>query len=330
MTVRKEVIHRLLLAKSILSPARTSTRGQSDAHQVAKYVLSAHDAADLVFAAIADHQNKLPPTSKSPSMMQCLELIESDAEKPTGYFKQLNVARNSLKHAGNLPNTNQWASVAEDVFDKLSEICESTLQISLSDLDESELIASSQAKAHLSAAKNAKELPDFKLALEEVGKALFVSLQEAPYHFATIQVGRARAEDALKLTAFGVSANDFLRLQEFLPIVLGSALNASMRWESPEVSWKQSEFGHSGNWREEVVDFCIDTYVDVAVSIQNVSAVPYAFPFSTVYEYKVTAKEDDVEIWQDLVADHQDWARMPGVLLIDENSHSSLVVGRTL
>ena len=116
MSLQKEVVHRLLLAKSISSPARTAPRGQPNAHLVARQVLNAHDAADLVFAAIADHQAALPSKRQAPPMMECLELISTKDEKHVGYFKQLNDVRNSLKHTGNLPNTNQWASVGEDVF----------------------------------------------------------------------------------------------------------------------------------------------------------------------------------------------------------------------
>jgi hypothetical protein len=74
MSLRKEVLHRLLLAKSILAPARAPALGQSNAHLVAKQVLNAHDAADLTFAAIADHAGKFPAKGRAPSMIECMEL----------------------------------------------------------------------------------------------------------------------------------------------------------------------------------------------------------------------------------------------------------------
>ena len=299
MSLRKDVVQRLLLAKSVLSPVLTAAPGQPNAYLVARRVLNAHDAADLALAAIADHQGVLPSESPAPSMIQCLELINTQADKYPGYFKQLNDARNGLKHAGNLPNTEQWASVAADVLEKLSAICKATLGVALGDLDESELVTNETAKAHLTSAKQAKASQDFKRALEDIGKALFVSLEDAP-DVGRIRVGRANAEDALKLTAFGVSANDFLRLQEFLPMVSGPPSFAE-RSEPTEILWKQSEFGHPGNWREEVVDFCIGAYLNVALSIQNAPSVPHAVPFQTLFQYKITAEENDVEVWEDLV-----------------------------
>jgi hypothetical protein len=299
MNLRKEVLHRLLLAKSILSPARATVWGQPNPHLVARQVLTAHDAADLAFAAIAGHMGTYPAKSRAPSMIECLALIGAEGKKHAAYFTGLSNARDSLKHVGNLPNTNQWVSVGEDVFERLSEICSATLGISLDDLDETELLISENVRGYLVAAKAARASQDFKLVLEELAKALFSALEDAP-SLRTIQVGRARAEDALKLTAFGVSANEFLRLQEFLPMVSAFPSGPDLQLEIEGVLWKQSKFGHPGNWRDEVADFCISTCRSVALSIQNAPPVPYPHDFSNAYEYKVTAGEDQVEVWEDL------------------------------
>src|SRR6266481_1777333 len=302
MILRKEVLLRLLLAKSILAAGRNAPLGQPDPNLVARQVLNAHDAADFVFAAIADQQNKLPASGKD-SMMKCLEAIDA-ADKHTGYFKQLNDTRNSLKHSGVLPNIGYWGSVASDVFEKLSSLCYATLAISLDDVDESELLINDEARTHLSAAKQARAAQDFKLAIEEIGKALFVSLDDAP-DVGKIQVGQAKAEDALKLTAFGISANDFLRFQEFLPMVSGYPLILTGKRQPPDVDWKQNGFGHPGNWNDDVAGFCISTYLSVALGIQNAPPIPHAREFSRLYECKVTAIEDQVEVWKDFVDPEQ-------------------------
>lgn len=303
MSLRKEVLDRLILAKSILSSAGRALGGQPNAHVIARRVLNAHDAADLVFASIADHQRKLPSKGKAPAMMECLALIDS-ANKHEGYFRQLNEARNGLKHVGNLPNSGQWADVVEDVFDKLSDLCGQTLGISFEQLDRAELLFSDKARAYLAAARAARLSGDFRLALEEIGKALFVSLEHVS-GAGGIQVGNAKAEDALKLTAFGVSANDFLRLQEFLPSISGRPREAFDHWQPDEVSWKQSEFGHPGNWREEVVDFCIEAYLDIGLRVQDALPIPNAIELWILYQYRVTAKDDQVEVWRDAVQAHR-------------------------
>jgi hypothetical protein len=220
------------------------------------------------------------------------------------YQTALNEARNALKHTGNLPNTTQWANVDGDVFHKVSSICRATLDISLEELDESELLSNSKVRAHLITAKAARVSQDFKLVLEELSKALFFSLEDAP-GFGHIKVGRVNAEDALKLTAFGVSANDFLRLQEFLPMVSTFPTGTDWQFDVEGVLWKQSGFGHPGNWRDDVADFCTSTCLSVALSIQNAPPVPYPREFSTVYEYKVSANEDQVEVWEDLTEEDE-------------------------
>src|SRR5258708_9266914 len=263
MSLRKEVLHRLLLAKSVLAPDTSTVAAWPNPHLVAKRLLNAHDAADLVFASIADHQRRLPAKGKAPSMLDCLDLIDSNTGKHTGYFKQLNDARNSLKQVGNLRNTNKWANVALDVFGRLSGLCRLTLGISLEEADEFELLANSEVRTLLAEARTAAALQDFRLALEAIGKALFVSLEDAP-DVGVIDVGRAKAEDALKLTAYGVSANDFLRLQEFMPRVSGFPRWATDAREPLEVKWAQIEFGHPVNWNGDVVDFCLRTCIHVA------------------------------------------------------------------
>jgi len=297
MKLRKEVLNRLLLAKSILSPAVNGLPGQTNAHVIARQVLNAHDAADLVFAAIADQQSKLSAKGRAPAMIECLDLIGTKGRKHAAYFKQLNDARNSLKHVGNLPSTQQWSRVTEDVSERLSSVCLSTLRVRLEDVDELEFLQSDDVKVHLRAARQYARSRDFRAALEETARALSVAFWEHPDHW-TIRVGRADAGDALKLAAYGVPANDFLRLQEFLPM-------ASRTGSEPlEVLWKQSQFGHPGNWREDVARFCINAALGVALGIQDASRAPSAIELRGLYEYKVTAIEDQVEIWEDLIRDH--------------------------
>jgi len=296
MNLKSEVLRRLLLTKSLLSSGQSVVGDQPNDHLVSRQLLNAHDAADLAFAAIADHQGNLPPKLKD-SMPQCLDAIVTTVDKSRGYFRQLHEARNILKHDGVLPNVQQWGSVAVDVFEKLSSICNSTLGVNLENLDELDFLVREDVREHLSAAKQYRVSGELKSALEEVGKALFAALNKHP-NLREIGVGRGKAEDAVKLTTYGISAGDFLRLQEFLPEV-SKFLSEPLR-----LSWRQSKFGHPGNWRDEVVDFCIRTCLSVALSIQSSPPIPEPVEFQYRYQYKVTAQEDQVEVWEDLTEDH--------------------------
>jgi hypothetical protein len=45
-------------------------------------------------------------------------------------------------------------------------------------------------------------------------------------------------------------------------------------------------------------------YLSVALGIQNAPWMPHAVEFSSLYAYKITAKEEKVEVWEDFVGDH--------------------------
>lgn len=297
--LRKEVVDRLILAKSILSSSVGALQGQSNAHLAAVQILNAHDAADLVFAALADHVGKLPAKGRTPAMIECLPLLGAPASGCVGYFTQLNDARNGLKHVGNLPSTQQWSRVTDDTFERLSALCLACLGVSLGDIDELELVLNNQVRVYLSAAKTLAGSGEFRRSLEETAKALATALD---YHsdLSEVQVGRPKAEDALRLTAYGIPANEFLRLQEFMPYTIDEGE------QSFKFLWKQSQFGHPGNWRADTASFCIGAVLSVAVSLQNSAGVPKAIELSTLYDYRVTAKEDSVEVWEDLVDGHLD------------------------
>ncbi len=105
-------------------------------------------------------------------------------------------------------------------------------------------------------------------------------------------MGRARAEDAIKLAAFGVHANDYLALQEFLPLVTYDGDHYGFRWE-------QGKYGHPGNWTKAAAEFSLKTFVNVALRIQDADWIPGAIEFNLLYEHKITASVDGVEIIQE-------------------------------
>ena len=65
-----------------------------------------------------------------------------------------------------------------------------------------------------------------------------------------------------------------------------------------EIRWQQEKFGHPGNWTEEATDFCLRTFIHVAVRIQDADWIPGAIPFAVLYEHRVTALEDDVVLFK--------------------------------
>lgn len=59
MELRKEVVERLLLAKSLLAKLRFHSTAELDSKFLAIQIMTAHDAAELVLAAISDQRGDL-------------------------------------------------------------------------------------------------------------------------------------------------------------------------------------------------------------------------------------------------------------------------------
>lgn len=293
MLLKPEVLDRLLLSKSFLERMRFQPAAVHDRHSLASNIISAHDAAELAIAAICDQLGCLPQKGNSYLMEYFAPLKEK--LQLTGdvhakeYFRNLNDTRNKLKHQGLYPDGRQWARVGELVFQHIGKWCWDFLTESFAELDESALISDPAVKSLYDDAQKRASQGDYKGCLERLAIALnnvFVD-NSALRGF---EAGKARPEDAICLSGFGVHGNDFLALQQFLPYVPTSG-------SSLELKWKQSEYGHAGNWNEANVEFCLRTFVDVAIKLQGAEWVPGPLRRDALYEQQIEAIEDNVEIW---------------------------------
>jgi hypothetical protein len=128
----QEIIDRLLLAKGLLAKIRFSPTATPDRISLAQAILSAHDAAELVSAAIAQHLNCLPA---SPAyLMGILSEIKKDmgaAVPHRDYFSRLNTVRKAIKHEGVFPDPQQWYRVGELAYEYVSEWCQKYLGLSV-------------------------------------------------------------------------------------------------------------------------------------------------------------------------------------------------------
>lgn len=296
MSILARVAQRLLLGKSLLSRIRFHPVSQPDQHSLANHIITAHDAAELILAAIADHKGKLPPREQHYLMDYFEPLKGLHPERDvTGreFFRQLNRVRIDIKHYGIFPDPKQWARVAETTYGYASQWCSDYLGISLDEIDDSALLRSDTVRTSFNETKQALTKRNYQKALEQLGIALHQLFEENDA-LRNVQVGEPRSEDAIRLTGFGVHANDFLALQEFLPSVFKSV-------EGPlTIQWEQKTFGHPGNWRKNAVEFCLGTFLDVALKIQDAQWIPGAIHLQTVYEHKATALKDGVEAWREV------------------------------
>jgi len=291
----QDVIDRLLVAKDLLEKISSSPIANPDRYTIAMHVLTAHDAAELAIAGIAHHLGKLPQSSKSFLMdyFSPISEIHPNEEVPgRGYFSQLNQVRIGIKHTGIFPDPKQWFRVGETTRSYVSIWCDKYLSISLDDLDESDMIFDDDVKNQYDIAKKAFTDGDHKGVLENLAKALNL-LFESNHALRNLHVGTPNAEEALKLSAFGVHANEFLALQEFLPRAYLSNDGQIV------INWDREKYGHPANWRQDAAEFCLKSFVSVALRIQDAEWIPGAIEFDIVYEHKITALVDGVEIVQE-------------------------------
>lgn len=287
MVLTPDIIDRLLVAKDLLERIRFVPTAHPDRFTLARDVLAAHDAAELALAGIARHLNRLPPPSQSFLMNYFPEIRKehpSEEVSRRDYFAQLNDVRVGIKHKGNFPDPRQWFRCGEKVYEYVSTWCQRYLGISLDDLDESALITDPRVKQYFDAAREAFAREEYRSVLEALALALG-TLFKGNQALRNLTVGQPRAEDAIKLSTFGVHTNDFLALQEFLPHLYDG-----------KVKWEQAKNGHPANWRNDTAEFCLRTFVRIAIRIQDAEWIPGAIEFALVYEHKITAKKDGVEI----------------------------------
>src|SRR5450755_3562154 len=293
MPLKPEVLDRLLLSKSFLEKIRFQPVAAHDRHTLAANIIAAHDAAELAIASVCDQLGYLPQKGVSYLMDYFASYKETRGNDLHGreYFRNLNTARNSLKHQGLFPDSKQWSGVGEAVFQHIAEWCWDNLTVSFAELDESALLLDANVKRLYDEARQSVAQGDFKGTLEKLALALSIVFKENSA-LRGFEAGNATTEDAIRVVGFGIHGNDFLALQQFLPRV--------SRWsgDAKTPQWKQSEFGHPGNWREDCAEFCLRTFVDVAVKLQGAQWIPGPLSRNILYDQQIEALKDGVELWR--------------------------------
>lgn len=253
------VLDRLLLCKFLLRYEQPEVAPTSDARFIATRILSAHDASEMALAAIADHLGvQLPAGDVHFSVY--LDKIQSHLNKSLPnreFFRQLNLARNLLKHSGVHPRPEQFLRVTENTYNYISEWLEEFVGITLAEVDEALLIQNEIVRSCFEKARERTESGDPKSALENLAIAMSILFENSAGLW-TIGPSDRSVENAIRLAGLGVRLNEYLALQHLVPEVLGSGENAT-------VKWNQNEFGHPGNWNTNNAEFCLRSFVELAV-----------------------------------------------------------------
>lgn len=290
---REDALRRLLVAKQLLLEGSGQLNPNSDPVAVARAVLTAHDAAELAFAAIVDHLGLASAMGQTYLMDYVGRIAAHDPSVPTPggiFFRQLNAVRRSFKHEGVLPNAREWYRVIDRTWSYLDDCCARYLEVSLEEIDLTALLSDSGVRELCNQARELNREGRAREALECLGMALHLVLDTLP-GVSSPSVGQRDPHQAMMLTAYGVRPSDLLSLQEFVPRV-------SKRGDQLEVRWETRETGHPANWTPRNVTFCLETVIDVALKTQHAPWHPSPVNFQLVYDDVITAKRDGVEFWR--------------------------------
>jgi len=171
VSLKPQVLDRLLLSKSFLDRVRFQPIAPNDRHVLAGNIIAAHDAAELAIATIADELGCSPANGGKTYSIDYFDPIEKAmnlAAHGRDYFRQLNIVRNQLKYQGLFPDSRQWARVAESVHQHVTKWCSNYLKIHFGQLDESVLLLDADVKRPYDEAKQNLSAGNFQKSLEKI------------------------------------------------------------------------------------------------------------------------------------------------------------------
>jgi hypothetical protein len=283
--ISQQVLSRIAIGNYMLSTAGPLTPS-SDPLSVAQTVLIAHDASELILAALA--QSVGFTSKEKTTFMEYVTAIEG-SKGPLNislFFKELNGARVGFKHSGILPTPQQFHDCVNGARLNLDKACRACLNKPIDEVGLEMLIENDNARQSYEEAQIHNRSGEFEEALKSLGRCFREALDTTPFAY-SVNVGEADTGAALHLLGCGVDPSMFLSLQEFLP---------SVSWYETvsEAKWNLRGTGHPGNWTRENVDYCLEVTLKIILQIQHAPFRPHATPFEYVFEDVLTAKTDGV------------------------------------
>lgn len=282
MTIQPAILDRLVSARSLLEHSGPPLNPKSDSRAAAQAIVLSQDAAELALRAIADQLSlKGGREITFPQLVDDVQKSTPGLSGPAAsYLKRLNDVRVSFKHKGNLPDAGTWYDATVQTMQYLNELCTEVFNIPLAAIDLVHVIQDPHIVKLLEGAKIERENGRFKEALEEIAHAFAAANSSIFPHGLIVWPGRPDAQVALLLSGYGIDASSFIAMQQLLPKhnIIGG------------VSWNHYEFGHSGNWTDENVRFCLDTVINLMVRLQGAHSRPQPKKFYDVFCHVLTVK----------------------------------------
>jgi hypothetical protein len=191
-----EVLNRLLIGRELLRSFGPNLTPQSDALTVARGIMTAQDASELITSAIAEHLLAQPKDRAGlPEYIENIEKGSNAVFPGRSFFNALNRARVLFKHYGALPNVPEFHQVLSRASDHLDQACLLHLGIALAELDLSLLITDSDVRELYTEAVSLSRAKKYREALETIANAMQEAQRAFPIY---IGVGQPDSEVALQ------------------------------------------------------------------------------------------------------------------------------------
>jgi hypothetical protein len=173
-------INRLVYSKYLLRRAKSlHEEGNELASGMA--VLAAHDSVEMLMLAVIDFIGAA--TKKDRFYFMDFWQIVRDTKGVDPPYKirmaRLNVARNSFKHSGNLPNLREVSDMMANVNAFCEEVTQKFLDRNLEDISLADLIINREARQNVKEAEKAIAADDNEAALLAIGIAFDKLHEEA-------------------------------------------------------------------------------------------------------------------------------------------------------
>jgi len=281
----------LLAARSLLEISGSPLTSASDAFTVARNVLVAHDATELVLAALCVELGSGYKITEQAPFHELVGYVvkkfhdnddDSTQNARRGALIALNYARVRFKHHGDLLDPSTTYPLVEEALEVLDLLCQRAVGFPLRSLDAVIAVEHPDIAADLRTADDLILVGEYRDSLVSIARALSRTFWD--YDIQGVTAGQAESEDALLLSGRGVDPASFLAMQRFLPKLY------SPFHEPPEFNTR--EYGHEANWTEENARFCWNTALSVVLRLRHARSVPQAQDFYDEFEDVIEVSAD--------------------------------------
>ena len=304
MTVRLDVLSRLVLAKVLYVRGTAACQASRDKQTFAIGLLSLHDGVELALGAVGDHVRATLPDRIG--FMQYFELIDAKiAPDKLPYRREmdaLNSLRVNTKHRGILPDVDSSRHFPAVVMNFLSDVCDKHFGLDFALVSLRDAIREDNARRLLVAAEEEIAHGNYERALTFVAIAWFRAFEDRYTHSlsrlsgreAEVQFPEARpVQIRLDLIEKGIDPFLYFRFKNLTPKI-GRRTNT----DELVTEWER-DYGHPKNWTEQNARFAYDFVVDALIKVQAEPSAAYTLiHYNQAYVDQIEPVGDTVTFYE--------------------------------